>query len=103
MPLFHEVERDFDPIPKVVAPGAALISFGLAYDTDESLVAVMVVMLVPSTVYEPTAPLSYDFQFGIQEQRAASTVIHSPTDFSFASVKKYIRPGRMLPIYLREP
>lgn len=31
----------------------------------------MTVMLVPSTISEPHAPLSFDFQFGISEMRGA--------------------------------
>jgi hypothetical protein len=40
MPLIHEVETDFDPIPHVGPGGIPTIYIALAYDTDEDVIAV---------------------------------------------------------------
>jgi hypothetical protein len=91
MAFEFELEEDFDG-PWRDNLDTWVIDIGLGYDTEEDMVVVMSVMLVPGDAFlKDELSHVFDLQFGIRRKWADRT---SPPDFDKETGRKYIPPER---------
>ena len=92
MVFVPETETDFATDPFFDIFGTATIEFGLGYDLDTNIIALMSVMLVSYVAHAlgPEYEGAYDFEFGIREQDGERKWKVTAVDFTRETTAKYV-------------